>query len=420
MRICFVERMGISVQCRQVAKHISLLGHSVDLIGGSLSNISEELKKMRGIKIKFPFLRSNTLSFALWQLPYGFISALTIRKFLKHDQYDVIYIEVPTSAFFNFVLNSRKVNAPIIVSWMGPISGLKEVNEHDKKLKNLFIPQEWHIPKVITTASMVIQSYNFKKASKIIVNSKFLKSTVVKYYNLDPSKVEVIYTGVDTNLFTPRVKSQVLREKLELRKGEFVVLCVATIAPYKNQLSLIKTIPRVVRENPNTKFLLVGAIASKKYFLEIQEFVRQNLLNKYVLFVGPVSHIELPKYYALADVFVLLSTAEGMPATPLEAMSCGKPAILSSIPQNREIAIRGNEVIYVNPFDVEAIAEALSNLLRDSSLRKKLGENARRTILDYFEWEVIAKRMVKVFEEAWSESETKKSRNRRRLYLPCF
>ncbi len=80
-------------------------------------------------------------------------------------------------------------------------------------------------------------------------------------------------------------------------------------------------------------------------------------------------------------------------------MSCGKAAVASFIPQNKEVAKRGDEVMFVDPFNTEAIAESISHLLSDPDLRKRLGQNARRTVLEYFDWKVVAAQVAEECQE---------------------
>jgi glycosyltransferase involved in cell wall biosynthesis len=180
---------------------------------------------------------------------------------------------------------------------------------------------------------------------------------------------------------------------------------LAPLAPYKNQFSLVKAIPSIIHRHPETRFVFVGETPIRDYYTQILQYIQDNSLGKYVLFTGFIkNYADLPKYYNLADVYVLLSHAEGnMPKTTLEAMACGKAIVVSDIPQNREGTFNGDEMLLVNPDNIDAISNAISNLLEDPHLRHQLGENAIRTVDEYYTPEVVAKRMVQIYERIRNE-----------------
>ena len=163
--------------------------------------------------------------------------------------------------------------------------------------------------------------------------------------------------------------------------------------------TIVKAMPQIIEKHPDARFMFVGPVSSNQYYSQIQELVQSYSLDRHVIFTGAIVNTELPKYHALSDVFVLPSLAEGLPGVLIEAMSCGKAAVASSIPQNREVAKRGDEVICVDPFDTEAIAKAINRLLDDRELRRKMGQNARRTALEYFDWKVVANQVARVYQE---------------------
>ena len=104
--------------------------------------------------------------------------------------------------------------------------------------------------------------------------------------------------------------------------------------------------------------------------------------NKNVLLAGFVLHSDIPKYYALADIFVLPSTeAEGSPLTINEAMACGLPLIVSeAIPSAPEFVREGENGFLFRLGDVHSLRALLDLLLADEGLRKRLGEESFRKI----------------------------------------
>jgi glycosyltransferase involved in cell wall biosynthesis len=253
---------------------------------------------------------------------------------------------------------------------------------------------------LIWRTSIALHTYVFRHIENITTSSHRLKEVVVARAKINPAKITVTpFVAAEPEIFHPGIDSSDLREKLGLRPDSMLVLSLGEVSPYKNQFSLVKAMPAIIAKHANTKFVFVGAL-DKDYYNQIQRFVRENSLEKYIFFTGFVKdYADLPKYYNLADIYVLLSCGEGnMPKTTMEAMACGKAIIVSDIPQNREGAIRGDEMLFVNPYDISAIANAINRLLTDHDLRRQLGEKAQRTINEYYTPEMVAKLMIEVYE----------------------
>jgi glycosyltransferase involved in cell wall biosynthesis len=243
--------------------------------------------------------------------------------------------------------------------------------------------------------------YVFRRMTRVATSSSRLREVLIKQVKVRPDKVSVTpFIAAELERFYPGVETARLRKGLGLAEADRVVLCLGEVSPYKNQLSLVKAIPGIVARHPETRFVFAGAILDD-YQAQIDEFVRAHSLDDRVIFTGFVrDYADLPAYYNLADVYILLSRSEGnLPKTILEAMSCGRAVIAADIPQNREGARRGDEIVFVDPYDTGAIAAAVNRLLDDPALRQRLGENAHQSTLKYHAPEVIAQGMVRLYED---------------------
>jgi glycosyltransferase involved in cell wall biosynthesis len=101
-----------------------------------------------------------------------------------------------------------------------------------------------------------------------------------------------------------------------------------------------------------------------------------------VHFIGQVANVD--EFYQLSDIFVLPSYAEGMPNALLEAMACGLPVIASRIGGVVDVVEEGKTGILFESGNVAELSSALKRLLEDGALRRKLGAEARKTIIEKF------------------------------------
>jgi len=218
-----------------------------------------------------------------------------------------------------------------------------------------------------------------KNSKHIITVSEFSKSEIIKFYKVDKNQISVVYNAVN-NIFKPVNKEY----------NDKYILAVSSLNYQKNFHSLIKAFNQI--EKKDIKLYLVGDINKNFVDIKLIEDIEQ---NKNIVFQGRVSDDELVRLYSNALCFIYPSLYEGFGIPPLEAQSCGTPAIVSNITSLPEV---GNEsVLYCNPYDIDDMKEKIELLVNDEDLREKLiqigFENIKR-----FSWEKSAKKIIEIME----------------------
>ncbi|MGH3310783.1 MAG: glycosyltransferase family 4 protein, partial [Streptomyces sp.] len=150
-----------------------------------------------------------------------------------------------------------------------------------------------------------------------------------------------------------------------------LVVCVGRLCPQKGQRTLLSAWPRIAARLPGAWLVLVGDGPDRRQLTEEPP--------DRVLFAGASD--EVNRWYAAADLAVQPSRWEGMALTPLEAMACGRPVVLTDVGGARECLPIGHEdVCLVPPDDPDALAAAVTRLMRDPDLRVFLGAAARKHV----------------------------------------
>ena len=106
---------------------------------------------------------------------------------------------------------------------------------------------------------------------------------------------------------------------------------------------------------------------------------------------------DMPEVYRQAQVVALPSMGEGLPTALLEAAACERPIVATDVPGCREVVLDGETGLLVPPNDPVALAAAVEKLLDDPALRRRLGENARQRVAQYFSDQKINEQTLGVY-----------------------
>ncbi|HVF69501.1 MAG TPA: glycosyltransferase family 1 protein, partial [Xanthomonadales bacterium] len=240
-------------------------------------------------------------------------------------------------------------------------------------------------------------AYSVKKAKKIITISNSSKNDIIKEYKIGPGGVYVTYPGIKsfTSLNPQIYAMNQLKTKYNLDKR--YILFVGTVQPRKNIARLIEAFSKL--DEKDLELVIVG----KKGWLyeEIFEKPEQLGIEEKVKFLDQVTNDELPMLYKHAVCMVLPSLYEGFGLPILEAMKNDCPVITSNVSSLPEAG--GDACLYVNPEEVDDIAETMSKLINDGKLRKELIEKGRKQVTK-FSWENTARETLRVLEEVGGQT----------------
>ncbi|MGE5575040.1 MAG: glycosyltransferase family 4 protein [Ignavibacteria bacterium] len=241
---------------------------------------------------------------------------------------------------------------------------------------------------------LTVGKQNLNSADKIIAISSATKEYVLRL-GAKPSKVKVIYNGVDLERFRPTTaKREEMRKKLGIPQNAIVVLTVRRLV-YKNGVdTLIDAATAVVKKNLRIIFLVVGKGPDME---SVRLQVTQLGIEANFRLTGFVSDENLPSYYNAADLFVLPSkSGEGLPLVALEAMACGLPVVATDVGGIREILMKDYGKL-VPPNQPELLANAVLDFAAvDFSSRK--GE-LRTMVEKRFSWDTNVERLAEIYEE---------------------
>lgn len=223
-------------------------------------------------------------------------------------------------------------------------------------------------------------------ARMLIANSEYTKSLAMKL-GIDTSRIAILHPGCDPEVFKPGLPVDDLQKHLGVENRK-IVLTVGNLVKRKGHDKTIEAINLIRDEIPNISYLIVGDGIYKK---NLEDLVVSRSLQDHVKFIGSCSNADLPKYYNLCDVFVMASrdmddNVEGYGMVFIEAGACGKPVIGGRSGGISDAVLDQKTGILVNPSDPNEIANAIKSLIKNPPLSLKLGETARKRVIEECNW----------------------------------
>lgn len=210
-----------------------------------------------------------------------------------------------------------------------------------------------------------------KEATRIATVSEYSKADISKEYQIDSSKIDVVYNGINDG-FKPLtdIEKQATKEKFSNGKPYF--LFVGSQSPRKNLKRLISAFEIFKKQTQSDfKLILVGAVYSSEG--DVKKVIDKSVFKNDILFIGRQPQNELENIMAAAFALTFVPYFEGFGIPLVEAMQCHTPIICSNTTSIPEIA--GDAGLSVNPFEVNDISNAMIELFKNENTRQQLIQN---------------------------------------------
>jgi glycosyltransferase involved in cell wall biosynthesis len=234
-----------------------------------------------------------------------------------------------------------------------------------------------------------------RQAEMVIVPSTAAADDVVHYLQIERQRIIVVPMGCEAR-FQP-IGDAASAPRLRRRYGlpEHYILFVGTLEPRKNIKALLQAFALLLAEKPQDEPKLVVAGGRGWGHTDWLETTHALGLRDHVHFTGFVDDDDLPDLYRGAALFVYPSLYEGFGLPVLEAMACGTPVITSNRSSLPEVA--GDAALLVDPTQPQALAAAMTSMLRDGELRQVLRSKGLTRARE-FTWDAVAQKTLAVYD----------------------
>ncbi len=318
-------------------------------------------------------LRKNKLFGILEDINYGFKCIEAI----KNKKPDIVHLNttftsIPIALFLSSKDRPKIIYTSHSPSWTVPDSEIGRINVFFSFLEGIVM----------------------KRVDVITAVSESMRTGIINKLGISPRKILTIPN------FSKTINYKKYKwKKIHKIKGP-IVLFVGKLTETKGIRYLIGSIPHVIKNYPDTKFVLVGALEHEQNLSSKNPWfgmVKTLGIEKNVNFLGSLSKEDLYNIYDASDVFVLPTMREGMPLVILEAASFGLPIVTTKISGIPEI-LDEKSAIFVPRKDSIRLANALIELISNSKKAYQLGKNAKKASINLRK-EVVIKKFMKIYGE---------------------
>jgi glycosyltransferase involved in cell wall biosynthesis len=233
---------------------------------------------------------------------------------------------------------------------------------------------------------------------RVVLYSRLMLPEIMIYHpKLDVSKVVYIHNAVNVRRFSP--DGEVSQRLMSLKDGRKCVLYVGRVNEKKGVRDLIRAF-EIVLSKQRDCILAVAGSGDKEYVEGLVKEVGKAGLDDHVYFLGPVPNREMPALMRAADIIAYATReGEGIPRVLFEGMACGKPVVATEVAGIPEAVIDGVTGFLVKPRDIVALADRLSTLLMDDSLRREMGLRARKHVETEFNYDTVIPKIASLLRE---------------------
>jgi glycosyltransferase involved in cell wall biosynthesis len=219
--------------------------------------------------------------------------------------------------------------------------------------------------------------------------------TELRAYGLPRSKIAMVPSGVDINLFSPAVDVSCAGRRPQR------VLSVGRLVPRKGFAEMVSALPGlagvelVIAGGPPADQLDADPEARRLRELAVQVGVDDRLV-----LLGAVPQLDMVSLYRSCDLLACTPDYEPFGITPLEAMGCGVPVVAYAVGGLKDSVRHGITGVQVRPHDVSALASEIRALLADDLRRRRYGQAATEVARLRYPWSGIATRVAQVYHDA--------------------
>jgi phosphatidylinositol alpha-1,6-mannosyltransferase len=306
--------------------------------------------------------------------------------------------------YYTFKFLTKNPDGVIIATTWDLASRFDYLSKLFKNSKLIIVAHGKEITKVKGRLQKKFQKA-LEQATLVVAVSQFTQKEIHKRLENGASKhIVFIPNGIELGNYYYTKDYEDIIQKLGINPNSKIILTLARVIERKGHDTVIRSLPKILREFPETVYIIAGPRQAKKYYQNLSELITELKLQDHVIFTDGIVKQNLKKFYSLSDVYVMVSKeipdkgdSEGFGITFLEANACERPVIGSYSGGIPDAIEKDKSGFLVSPDDEEMLAEKILSLFRNPDLGFKIGRYGCQRVEQYFTWQKITKRLIDEF-----------------------
>jgi glycogen(starch) synthase len=386
---------GLGRHVHALATTLAATGHDVTVVtrhapGTPMEEYAEGVRILRAPEdpVAFPLGTENLLP---WTMAFNHALTRTALRAAQTGGYDVVHAHDWLVTHAAVTLRDH-LDVPLVATVHATEAGRHQgwlPHEHNRTIHS-------------------VERWLAREAVRVIVCSDYMKWEVGRLLDLPADRTDVVHNGVDVLRWHARPRAVAAARRRFVGSSDAPLVSYAGRLVYEKGVQhLIAALPRLRQTHPGLRMVVAG---DGPYRAELEAAADALDLDEAVTFAGFLGGHDLTALMGASDCYVVPSIYEPFGMVALEAAAVGTPVAVADTGGLAEIVEHGVTGVKFAPQDPDALADAVSELLRDTEGSREMARRARRRVREDFAWPAIAARTDAVYTAAREQDDNRVSR----------
>lgn len=260
--------------------------------------------------------------------------------------------------------------------------------------KLIFTEHGRHQPDHVRFKRLLCKPLFLSRTAAVTAVSEFTKQSLIRYEKIPEKRIQVIYNGIDSNLYGGPVNTDQVKKQMGLPLDLKLIGHVAGLRPVKNQEMLLRAFKLAEKEDEDLGLAIAG---EGEVLKDLQILAHELEISEKCYFLGWVKNI--PELMRAFDIFVLSSKIEAIAFSLLEAMAAQIPVVATNVGGNPELIVDQKGGLLVPPESPEALSEAIVKLINDSEMKKNFTQFSLNRVQSVFSLDKMAENYLQLYQK---------------------
>jgi len=387
MKICILHRyppslvIGTNPSFPLFVNKLISREHEVIFISFKETENNLFLNKILTKEINLTLNRASTFDKIVKSLIFVIISPFIVRRIHQNMKLDLVYCD-DSMPFYGYLI--KKIARTKTIMRLGDLQSA------------YIFADESYIKKQIFKFIFSLEKKMWKSVDKVVVISEAFKNFLIEN-SIPPHQIETVQECIDLEMFRPFENKRVIRTKYEVGDSPLVMFH-GLVAKMKGLDTLLKAIPYIIKEMPDTKFMIIGEGGELG---NLKKLANKLKIGSSVIFTGWVPFTEIPNYISECDIGVPCRSGNlgnnfVVTTALLQYWAMEKPVVAPNLAAIANIFEDGKVGLLFEPDNPQDLSNKIIYLLKNNLKARQMGKEGKKIAERLFNIELVSENMLNV------------------------